>query len=634
MLKIKRVYIIVLTMFIIFLSILEPLCIFASESDKGVKPTTEWTPSEWTKLCYYLGSKIGAVGDSISDAVKGWTEGNFTADGMREKFDDFKSGVTVKDGKVVVSSAALNNFKGLIDTAIVDHGDFILLPTFNFYKMTDQTSCLNSFQYAQTKSDVDNAYTCLRYWGSYTQSYDDYDRVHFDPDEVHFVTNLSGSYKHCLYLYDRNGDSALFPWQEVDMENNKLTIREQGNMGGWVAVPSSNYNSIGFWQLITNDGRMVKAWKSSNALRNYLRGFSSNTTIYISSIYNSYNVNNDNSVTIDASTAQYIFDQGDNFQLDMSKVVSNVTYEINNYYVDNGVTMSQQDIQNAIDTALQKFLDSLPSGGGEEPTEPETPPETETPTEPETETGGDISGNDVSGNGVDGPKTVGLLTKIYNKLSQVFNLLKGEILGALNGIKSAMSGGGVSGNDVSGNGVSGNNGPSDGKSWLEKIYDKLSEIKRAIIGNTVVGGLGDLLSTAVDKLVDLADTVKDSVVSVVPEVTDAVSDILDGTEETIGKMVDNVGTNFRPVGDKMKTKFPFSIPWDIAAVVGSLSAAPETPVFEIPIVFERYDIDYTLTIDMADFEVISKISRLFLSLTFVLFLTKLTIQVVKMEKEL
>lgn len=629
MIKIKRVYIIVLTMLIISLSILEPLCIYASESNKGIKPTTEWTPSEWTKLCYYLGSKIGAVGDSIIDAVKGWTEGNFTADGMREKFDDFKSGVSVKNGKIVVSSAALNNFKGLIDLAIEDHGDYSMVETYDVHDFPDDTGAMTSAQYARFMQDVREEYTSFHYWEKgYINNYKKYYYQRCSPDTSYFVFNSDKSLNICNEL----GDYIRLDCYEVKFSSDGSVSVFINNdySASYFSVPGSRYNSL--HMLITIDGHKVKVWKTQSALRNYLRGTSGNTVIYTSNTYNNYDVNNDNSVSIDASTAQYIFEQGDNLQVELSRVTNSVTNEINNYYVNNGQSMSAQDIQNAIDAALQKYLDSLPSGGGEEkPTEPETPTETETETE--TETGGDISGNDISGNGVDGPKTVSLLTKIYNKLSQTYNLLKGEILGALNGIKSAVSSG-VSGNDVSGNGVSGNDAPSDGKSWFEKIYDKLSEIKRAIIGNTVVGGLGDLLSTAVDKLVDLADTVKDSVVSVVPEVTDAVSDILDGTEETIGKMVDNVGTNFRPVGDKMKTKFPFSIPWDIAAVVGSLSAAPETPVFEIPVVFERYDIDYTLTIDMADFEVISKISRLFLSLTFVLFLTKLTIQVVKMEKEL
>lgn len=573
----KQLYAFLLTVLIVFLAVSEPLYIIAAETNKGIKPTSDWTGDDWYQFCAFLAGKIGALGDGVIDAVHDFTNGYFTADGLKEKFDSFKAGVSVKDGKVVVSSDALNNFKGLIDSAIEDHGDYSMVPTFNFYEL-DYTSKMKSALYARFMSDVKNEYTFFA--NAHTAgTYNEYDFMHYDPDSIYFVFG-TGSYDKCLYFYDLNGDRKYGKqgYQVSISSDGTETVIDRSQSSyiqlmDWVGVPDSNYT---FFQLVTIDGHKVKVWKNEMALRNYLRG-TGGTKIYTSSVFNNYDINNDNSLSIDASTVEYIFNQGDSYQVDMSKVINNVTNEINNYYINNGSSLTAEEIQKLIDESLRKLLDSLPSGGGEEPSEPETETETETETGGGDVSGNDVSGNDVSGNGVDGPQTVSL---------------------------------------------------------LQKILDKLSEIKKAIIGNTITGGLGDLISTGLDKLIDFADSVKDSVVSVVPEVSDIVSDIIDGTEETIGKMVDNVGTNMRPVGDKMKTKFPFSIPWDIAAVVGSMSAAPETPVFEVPIVFERYDIDYTLTIDMADFEVISKISRLFLSITFVLFLTKLTIQVVKMEKEL
>lgn len=625
-------------LFLLLISSFSNITVQASVVDN----VADWTRDKWIPFVTYTLNKMGVAIDNGANGLYDWVMEN-EIEPIRALFEDFKSGVSVKNGKVLVSSDAMNALKDITDAYIEDYGSYFLIDTYSSGSemFTAENGAdnswythagdINAFKHALNIPVGDKIFNQFFSGGiagnhniQVTVTYRDCTDLFF----VGYPTNGK------ITIYDSSGNLGMASlYKRFYSDSSGMSDFEYDgeysvdDLGGKDTVIKNNKLCV-----LTNDGRKVMLFKTVASLKNYLQGVFTENKIYTTSIYNNYDVNNDNSISIDASTAQYIFEQGDNFQVDMSKVINSVTFDINNYYTNNGVTMSQQDIQNAIDTALQKFLEFLPKDP-EEPTEPETSTETETPTEPETETGGDISGNDVSGNGVDGPKTVGLLTKIYNKLSQTYNLLKGGILDALNGIKTAVSGG-VSGNDVSGNGVSGNDAPSDGKSWFEKIYDKLSEIKRAIIGDTVVGGLGDLLSTAVDKLVDLADTVKDSVVSVVPEVTDAVSDILDGTEETIGKMVDNVGTNFRPVGDKMKTKFPFSIPWDIAAVVGSLSAAPETPVFEIPIVFERYDIDYTLTIDMADFEVISKISRLFLSLTFVLFLTKLTIQVVKMEKEL
>ncbi len=549
----------------------------------------EWLDDEWIPFITYCASKLGYAVDNGAHNLFDWIKKN-EVDPIHSLFEDFKAGVSIKGGKVLVSSDAMNALKGMTDAYIDDCGSYYLIDTYSSGStmFTDQNGAdnlwytragdLSAFKLALNISVGDKIFCQFYSGGSYGDHFISPIILYRDCTDLFFVGHPSNS---ALSIVTSTGGVG---------RNSAYSLKYSDSSG---AEPFSFYKDCGAYDysnattvkqlnnkicLLTNNGRKVKVFKTVASLKNYLQGVST-SSIYVTNNYLNYNVSNDNSISVDAGTVEYIFQQGDTFEMDMSKVINNVTSEINNYYVDNGSTMSVDEIQRIIDESLQKLLDSLPTGGGEEPSEPETSTETETETETETGdvSGNDVSGNNVSGNGVDGPQTVSL---------------------------------------------------------LQKILDKLSEIKRAIIGNTVVGGLGDLISTGLDKLVDFADSVKDSVVSVVPEVTDMVSDIIDGTEETIGKMVDNVGTNMRPVGDKMKTKFPFSIPWDIAAVVGSMSAAPETPVFEIPIVFERYDIDYTITIDMADFEVISKISRLFLSLTFILFLAKLTIQVVKMEKEL
>lgn len=623
--KYKRLVAFMITLIIIASVIFAPLSV--SAYDKGVKPTTEWSPSEWVKICYYLGSKIGLVGDAFGDAVSDWCSGNFTAEGLKEKFDAFKAGVSVKNGKVLISTDAMNALKIMTDSYLSDSADYWYEPTYKFSDLAYLTGNYHYTVYNYLQTLLDDPWHFIQFMGS-TSDYFTFFEI--SVNDVYFVAG-TGSYENCLYFADLNGDSFKLNIYYVDTNSSHVFTgtHKSSSTIDYACVPSSSYN---FYKIVTRDGHAVKVWRSRAALRNYLRGISSSNKVYVSSVYNNYNVNNDNSLEINNEILnEYIFNDNSTYTQDVSQVVNNITNVVNNYYTTNGSSMTQADIQAAIDAALQKFYDSLPSGGGT--TDPDPDPDPDNP-------GGDVSGNDpsvssndVSGNGVDGPVTVSLLRKILNKLTEFFDYVKGGFTDILHGIRGDIQS--LSGNSISGNGVSGN-GTADPevKSWLEKIYDKLKEIKWAIVGDAVTGGLGDLLSVALDKITDLADSVKDTAVSIVPEIKDMVSDIVDGTEETIGKMVGNVGTSMRPVGNLMKTKFPFSVPWDIAAVVGSLSAAPETPVFEIPIVFERYDIDYTLTIDMTDYEVISKISRLFLSLTFVLFLTKLTITVVKMEKEL
>ena len=85
--------------------------------------------------------------------------------------------------------------------------------------------------------------------------------------------------------------------------------------------------------------------------------------------------------------------------------------------------------------------------------------------------------------------------------------------------------------------------------------------------------------------------------------------------------------NFNRVAEQAKTKFPTSLPWDIVVVVNQFSASPEVPVFKLPIKLSFWNgvvIDEELTVDLKEFDKVSKVTRTALSLTFVMFLIQLT----------
>lgn len=85
--------------------------------------------------------------------------------------------------------------------------------------------------------------------------------------------------------------------------------------------------------------------------------------------------------------------------------------------------------------------------------------------------------------------------------------------------------------------------------------------------------------------------------------------------------------NFNRVAEQAKTKFPTSLPWDIIVVVNQFSASPEVPVFKLPIKLSFWNgvvIDEELTVDLKEFDKVSKVTRTALSLTFVMFLIQLT----------
>lgn len=73
-----------------------------------------------------------------------------------------------------------------------------------------------------------------------------------------------------------------------------------------------------------------------------------------------------------------------------------------------------------------------------------------------------------------------------------------------------------------------------------------------------------------------------------------------------------------PVATAAKGHFPFSVPWDIYALVSCLKAEPEIPVFDIPVKIENseFSFDETLHIDLSDFKELAKGVRAFLKLLF------------------
>ncbi len=100
----------------------------------------------------------------------------------------------------------------------------------------------------------------------------------------------------------------------------------------------------------------------------------------------------------------------------------------------------------------------------------------------------------------------------------------------------------------------------------------------------------------------------------------------DEAQDEISDLVGSLLEVFSGCLDLIKTRFPFSIPWDIVAIMAVLSAEPEAPVFNIPVVLDRYGIDTAIVIDFSHFDIVSKISRAFLTLIWGMYLMNYTIK--------
>lgn len=161
------------------------------------------------------------------------------------------------------------------------------------------------------------------------------------------------------------------------------------------------------------------------------------------------------------------------------------------------------------------------------------------------------------------------------------------------------------------------------KSNLDTIIDSISSFKSSM--EDKLDNIYDMLKSIrnwsiVDTITDLGDMLADWV--------SFVKDLLDDVESGVAVIVESVSG----VADTLSTKFPFSIPWDIAFLIAFLAETPKAPVFEVPFNFPLYGIEYTFTFDFSQFEAVSKISRLILTMLFSLGLLKLTNNIVSTKK--
>lgn len=387
-------------------------------------PISAWEDGEWEILIDYLAAEAGVFASNIDTAKVGigtWIYQSL-AENIVNNLNTFKAGVSVKGDKVLVSTDAMNALKNLTDAYIADCGDYVIYPSKQPSDMAKYTAKMHNDLYSIYLSELNKSVIAVDY----------YEIGYTNGASLSMVKNITDYYlvssnptSYNVTMYDKNCDKYEFPNTNYYRYSFDGEIKvSEGGHSGLESLRAYYYDKLNYYCITTLDGRGLKYWKSLSALQAYLRGTPLNA-IYLSTAYNNYNVNNDNSISVDASTINYIFEQGDIFRTDISQVVNNVTQTVNNYYITNGSVMSQEEIQLAIDKALQIFLESLPSGGGGEPTDPD-------PDNPGGDVSGNdptVSGNDVSGNGVDGPLTVGWLEKIYNTLKDIPGNLVDSLVG-------------------------------------------------------------------------------------------------------------------------------------------------------------------------------------------------------------
>ncbi len=236
-------------------------------------------------------------------------------------------------------------------------------------------------------------------------------------------------------------------------------------------------------------------------------------------------------------------------------------------------------------------------------------------------------------------KGSGLTDEEYQKIvNDVMKQLQEEIDSKDDTDNSGNTGGGSGGD-------SGNTGGGESDTWLEKIYNRLGDVLEKI--GTVTGV--DTLLSLVQQIADDIKTLKDGG-TIAPDMSDtngllkdikgllgtliavqAVGDVADLLADTVGDKIsdymDNLKSSVTEVADALQDVFPFSIPWDLMAILALFSAEPQAPVFDIPVNIPQLGVEHSIHVDLSDFESVSVICRAFLSLSFAVGLMYLTIRI-------
>lgn len=256
-------------------------------------------------------------------------------------------------------------------------------------------------------------------------------------------------------------------------------------------------------------------------------------------------------------------------------------YFTENYYnyVPEDLSVSIDDLQKTVDD-LQKVIDELLKQIGNNTSEKEIMDLLKQILEELRNSGGGNGGGNGGGDinvDIDLSTTNGLLSKILAKVTQIFDKISETATGSVDAVSAKL------------------------QETLDEILDTLKSIRRWTIADTVFDGL--------DALADIASFLKD---------------FLTAPAAAIGTAASSLGD----AADMLTDRFPFSIPWDMAALVTLLSAEPQAPVFKLPIVIESYGIEEYIEIDMSQYEYLSTIMRGMLSIIYAYGILSMTTKVI------
>lgn len=327
-------------------------------------------------------------------------------------------------------------------------------------------------------------------------------------------------------------------------------------------------------------GDSIKVFSSEESAAYYYKCLLDETYQPKVYIYNNYSPSN---TTINLNNVN---------NYDYEKIINNAYNTINNEKnttIKVSGSISDNDLQliikNAIDLAINETGGG--NGGG---------------------SGGGSGGDDGGSGGSSGTDYTGILNSILTYCKSISDVVTSsdsrlELLvnvadqnkTLITGISTSITDLGTSLSDI---GVSVGN--------IEQYLKDISSQLKDLLGDDGSGGGGSLF----DRLIDF----------LFRTLSNLLADLLGDVIKTIIGDLGKVTGPAKGLADAAQTKFPTSIPWDIIAIIGVMSAEPECPKFEIPFSVPRLGINETIKIDLSKADKVAELSRKMLTVTFLLFL--------------
>jgi len=207
-----------------------------------------------------------------------------------------------------------------------------------------------------------------------------------------------------------------------------------------------------------------------------------------------------------------------------------------------------------------------------------------------------------------------------------------------------------------------------GYSWLRLIYNYLNERLTTTLSDLNNDLL--VLSEKMDSVIDLLNSILsggdgggtsissngiENKLDTVIENQTVTNNLLSGIIDDLDKcyaLLEEISALLRQLLDKYKTdynsltlavsdlieenndKFPFSLPHDYYLLFSLFESEPITPYFELPIDIDSLNIHHIISLSLAGFEPLGKLSRIFFGVIFIFALIPLTLKIIESNERL